>query len=334
MEQILQYAWKYRLFNQSDLRTTDGHNFEILDVGIHNSDGGPDFFNAKIKYNDTVWAGNVEIHNNSSDWYLHSHHKDKKYDSVILNVVTNHDSEIYRTNGDKITQFIIDVPSKIINDYKFLSNESKSLIPCSMRLCEIPSIYVEDWKTSLVSERLNNKADHFRNLVDHFTGDWNAAFYVLFSRSFGTGINSDSFERLTRATPLNFLKRHIDSILQTEAILLGQAGLLDDDLQLAYYKILKREYSILKSKFSLKPIERSSWQFFRLRPTAFPHLRIAMLSAVLHKNTDIFSLITELKKEDMFENINKLFKITPNPYWENHYNFNENETTQPHIDLL
>lgn len=323
MEQILQYAWKYRLFNQADLHTTDGKDFEIIDVGIHNTDGGPDFFNAKIKYNNTVWAGNVEIHSNSSDWYLHSHHKDKKYDSVILNVVLNHDGEIYRTNGDRINQFVIDVPDGIMNEYNFLTRESKNIIPCSVRLEEISPIYIEDWKTSLVAERLIYKADYLRNLVDYYTGDWNKAFYVFLCRSFGTGINSDSFERMSRATPLNFLKRHIDSLLQTEAILLGQAGFLDEESDNSYYNVLKREYSILSAKFSLKPIEKSSWQFFRLRPTAFPYIRIAMLAALLHKNPDIFSYIIE---NNTLDKLTEIFRFDLNPYWERHYSFSDRES--------
>ena len=323
MEQILQYAWKYRLFKQSDLYTTEGRRFEILDVGIHNTNGGPDFFNAKIKLDNTIWAGNIEIHTNSSDWYIHTHHKDKKYDSVILNVVLNYDSEIYRTNGDKINQFKIDVPSNILKEYDFLTNESKEILPCSVRLNEIENIYVEDWKMSLATERLISKSTHFRQLVDYYTGDWNQAFYVLVSRSFGTGINSDSFERVARATPLNFLKRHIDSKLQTEAILMGQAGFLNvENHNNSYYLLLKREYDILKYKFSLKPIDKTSWQFFRLRPSAFPYLRIAVLASILHKKTDIFSYIIE---ERTLKELEDIFSADINPFWEHHYQFDNNE---------
>ena len=280
----------------------------------------PDFFNAKIKYNGTVWAGNVEIHCKSSDWYAHSHDKDVKYDSVILNVVMNHDSEVYRTTGDHISQFVIDIPQSLINEYSLLCKREMNIIPCSARLYEIDALHIADWKSSLASERIINKAKRFYELVKYYKGDWENAFFVIFCRSFGTGVNSDAFERMARMVPLRHLLRHIDSQLQTEAFLFGIAGLLEEDCTEPYYLLLKREFDLLRQKFSLNTMSRSDWRFFRLRPTAFPHIRIAILCNILHNNQNLFDLFVNTGSLD---ELMKLFKVELNLFWDNHYQFTD-----------
>ena len=88
-EDFLHYIWKFKLFDQKQLFTTDNESVEILKAGEHNFDSGPDFFNAKIKISNTLWAGNVEVHINASDWNKHNHHFDKVYDNVFLHVLYN-----------------------------------------------------------------------------------------------------------------------------------------------------------------------------------------------------------------------------------------------------
>jgi len=98
-EDFLHYLWKFQKFPAHRLSTVKGESLEIVSVGIHNSDAGPDFFNSHIKINQQFWAGNVEIHLKSSDWYIHNHEIDPTYDAVILHVVWNHDVDIYRADN-------------------------------------------------------------------------------------------------------------------------------------------------------------------------------------------------------------------------------------------
>lgn len=320
MEQLLCHIWKYRLFDQSNLRMTDGEPFEVIEAGTFNRDAGPDFFNAKIRTHKAVWAGNVEIHEKSSDWYLHRHHQDKLYDSVILNVVLTHDSEIYRTNGEKIRQFVLQIPPRAFEDYAFLNAHSPGTLPCAFRLSEVNELFMADWKTALATERILAKADRVKTWVDRYAGNWEEAFYILLLRSFGTGINSEPFERLARSLPSNYLLKHIDSLLQTEAFLFGQAGFLQEDCDHPYYLLLQREYSLLRTKFHLTPLLKENWRFFRLRPSAFPHVRLACLAALLNKYPRLFTTFLDARSLD---DLKALFQVHLHAYWENHYQFGE-----------
>ncbi|MEG1586622.1 MAG: DUF2851 family protein [Bacteroidales bacterium] len=319
MEQLLHHIWKYALYEGKELHTTSGDSFEVIDAGIYNPDAGPDFFNAKIRTGITVWVGNVEIHQHSSDWYQHRHHTDKAYDSVILNVVMQHDSEIYRTNGEKIAQFVMQVPDRVMDDYSFLQDHSPASIPCAFRLGQINPLLLSDWKTALGMERVLAKSSRAKILVDRYAGNWEEAFYILLARSFGTGINSDAFERLARSLPLSYLLKHIDSLLQTEAFLFGQAGFLEEDYpEHPYYRLLQREYALLRSKFRLTPLPRTMWKFFRLRPSSFPQVRIACLASLLHTYPRLFSSFIQATSIDKLK---EPFQITLHAFWENHYQF-------------
>lgn len=319
MEQLLHHIWKYSLYDKGALYTTSGIPFEVIDTGIYNTNAGPDFFNAKIKYGATVWAGNVEIHLSSSDWYQHRHHTDKSYDSVILNVVMKHDSEIYRTNGDRIEQFVMQVPERVFNDYAFLQSHSPQSIPCGFRLHEINELVLDDWKTALALERVLEKSVRVKTLVDRYAGNWEEAFYILLARSFGTGINSDPFERLARSLPLGYLLKHSGSLLQIEALLFGQGGFLEDDtVEHPYYLLLRREYALLRYKFRLTPLPESMWRFARLRPAAFPQVRIAALASLLHAWPRMFSIFIGAGS---LKEVKALFDIKLSLFWETHYRF-------------
>ena len=101
-EDFIQYIWKFRLFDRENLQTTTGETIEVFSAGLQNSDSGPDFHNARLKIGDTTWAGNVELHLNSSDWHKHKHTDDKAYNSVILHVVNRDDQPIIVPDGRRI----------------------------------------------------------------------------------------------------------------------------------------------------------------------------------------------------------------------------------------
>lgn len=318
MEQLLQYIWKYRLYQAAALQTVDGASVEVIDAGQHNSHSGPDFFNAKLRLDGTVWAGNVEIHLRSSDWMRHGHHDDKAYDSVILNVVEVYDAEISRSNGEKIPQLILPFPETVREHYRNLVAVD-SVIPCRNQLRDIDPFLFLSWKNALLTERLERKTESIRLLLDQNKQNWEEAFYITLLRSFGMGINSDAFERLARSLPLSFILKHSDSLLQVEAFFFGQAGLLDiEGVDNAYLKLLRREYHFLQNKFGLKPIEREAWRFLRLRPANFPHIRLAQTAALYHKMPMLFSKIISIVKPDEFY---KLMEIEPSVYWQTHYDF-------------
>ena len=316
-ESILHYVWQNKLFTSHDLFTTIGEQIEIIDVGKNNTDAGPDFFNAKIKIENTIWAGNVEIHTNSSEWSRHNHQNDKAYDSIILHVVLHADVEIYRMNGDRIPQLELKYPKQLEINYEQLFNEQK-WIPCSDKINLVPTIFIQSWKNALLTERLEQKMNVIEDLLKENNQHWEEAFYITLAKSFGFGTNSQAFESLAKSLPINILGKHKDNLFQLEALLFGQAGLLDLDKHDNYSESLKKEYVFLNSKYALVSIEKSQWKLLRLRPDNFPHIRIAQFAALIHSSTKLFSKIIE---NPNIEDLRKMFVCETSTYWNTSYLF-------------
>jgi hypothetical protein len=292
---------------------------EVVSTGEYNRDAGPDFFNAMIRIGNTLYAGNVEIHINSSDWYRHAHHYDKAYDSVILQVVLNNDTEVRRTSGEIIPTAEIQFESRLINNYShLLSNES--WIPCQQFLHGIDPLRIRTWLESLCLRRLDQKSLVIERALHKNRNSWEETFYQQLARNFGFSLNGSAFDLLARSLPFRILLRHRDSKFQLESILFGQAGMLDCDNGDDYFKALREEYQFFRRKFRLKPLEKHLWKFLRLRPANFPTIRIAQFAAYLHETPSLFSAI--LETADM-KDIARFFKVSASEYWDTHYVFNK-----------
>lgn len=323
-ESILHYIWQYKLFTQRGLTTTDGDSIEIIDIGKLNADAGPDFFNAKVKIGDTVWAGNVEIHTLASDWNRHNHQIDKSYNTVILHVVKKSDTSIFRADGEKIPQLELQYAADIEKNYEALINDRK-WIPCADKIADVPCIFIQSWKNALLTERVVQKTEHIQALLSENNQLWEDAFYVSLARSFGFNTNSQTFEMLAKSLPLSILGKHKNDLFQVEALLFGQAGLLlqaENDL---YQRSLAIEYTFLKSKYCLTPIDGSLWKLLRLRPDNFPHVRIAQFAAIIHSSSKLFSKIIE---NPDIEYLMQLMKCESSEYWKTHYLFGETSNSK------
>lgn len=319
-EEFLHYIWQYRLFNNDSINLPNGDIITIIDVGIHNTDAGPDFFNAKIKIGKTLWVGNVEIHIKSSDWVKHKHHTNKAYDNVILQVVKENDINVVNTRGEEISTIELDFDNDIYLRYSDLL-KSKLWIPCEEKLNYVDEFTVSQWISKLTIERLEEKAIIIEEILIRNNNNWEETFYQSISKSFGLKINAEPFEMLARSIPLKYLAKHKNSLFQLEALLFGQAGFLsDDEGGDEYYESLKKEYCFFKRKFELIPIEKHLWKFLRLRPGNFPTIRIAQFAGLIYQSSSLFSKIVEI------ENVNELKKILNSKhseYWNTHYIFNK-----------
>lgn len=321
----MQYIWQHRLWSLSEIATVDGRRVRVIDPGVINTDAGPDFFNAKIEIDGNLWVGNVEIHTRASDWKRHGHDTDKAYDSVILHVVEKDDMPVYRTNGELIPQMVLEYAHDFSQKYAELVNSTSGL-PCASQLKDTPSLVIAEWLQSLAFERLQAKAERIRALYDAFNGSWEDVCYVTLARNLGFGINNDAFERLARRTPLRLLHKHCDSLLQIEALLFGQAGMLDTSLYPhdAYYQQLCGEYAFLANKFSLTPMNAEAWKSFRVRPQNFPHRRIAMLA---HYILDGFRLMESILSARDEKALRELFTVELSGYWATHYSFGDSASS-------
>lgn len=327
MEQLLHYVWKHKLFPLTELSTTQGRRVEVIDPGLHNSNAGPDFFNAKVKINGMLWVGNIEIHDKASDWVLHGHDKDERYDNVILHVCGCVDAEVMNSKGEYLTQMVLSVPESVIKNYKELLSVDQ-YPPCYQIIPSLTRLTVHAWMSALQTERLSQKTEAIEERVKRCNGDWENAYFVTLARNFGFGINGDAFEEWALHIPLHAVDHHRDDLFQIEAIFMGQAGLLEldtiperyqkDALNDGYFAKLRKEYQYLAHKFGLKPMDYKLWRFLRLRPQNFPHIRISQLAYLYHQRR---ASLSQLLETYSVKDAKEVLATAVTPYWETHYTF-------------
>jgi uncharacterized protein DUF2851 len=315
-ERLLQYIWQFRYFNKQELTTIAGEQLHILHPGNLNTNQGPDFLDAKIKIGDTTWAGNIELHIRSSDWELHRHSGDKNYKNIILHVVWQHDVDLHLPFST--LELNNRIPKLLLSKYDELMNEG-NFIPCEKNLHSTSSIVWMTWKERLLVERLENKYQFILERLHQNKNNWEETFWWLLARNFGVKVNSDAFEKIARSLPVIILAKHKSQVHQTEALLFGQAGLLESDFTESYPILLQKEYRFLKSKYKLSPIILPL-HFLRMRPSNFPTIRIAQLAMLVHYSSHLFS---KLKESSSLKEVKDMFTVTTNDYWHYHYVFEE-----------
>jgi len=325
-ENFLHYLWRMKRFDLSDLKTTEGEVISIQNFGTHNIHAGPDFLNAKIQIGETLWAGNVEMHVHSSEWITHKHQDDAAYKNVILHVVLEEDRPIFRETGERIPSLELKkrIPLKLVNTYqKLIHNEH--WIPCQHHFFQVSNLTKNLWLDRLLVERLETKTTIIEEYLERNKGNWEETFYQFLARNFGVKVNSEPFLALAESLPLITLAKHKNNLFQIEALLFGQSGLLEKELEDDYPNRLKKEYQFLKNKHSLSTNFGVSWRFLRMRPANFPTIRIAQFATLIHQSVHLFSKILEAKN---VKTIEQLFKVELSDYWANHYVFDKESTTR------
>jgi hypothetical protein len=321
-EDFLHFIWKYRLFNSTKLVCSDGEELQVLHPGFLNTHAGPDFSDAKLIIDQTVWVGHVEIHLKSSDWLLHGHQNDAFYDAVILHVVYEHDSPIYRTDGSLVPVLVLEglFLNRVLENYKALI-ANVNYFPCERHIGSLDQIHIYSFLSRIVVERFEQKADEVFEKLESNRGDWEQVFYCFLARNFGFKVNAVPFELLAIVMPLHILSKHKNNALQIEALLFGQAGFLEQEFFESYPLQLQREYLFFKKKYRLVPMNAAVWKFLRMRPQNFPTVRIAQFAALIVKSSQLFS---KMLKMERLSDLHAIFNDLPvNEYWLTHYHFNK-----------
>lgn len=340
-EDFLHYIWKFQKFrSQHTLTTTDGEEIQILKTGTHNTDNsGPDFSNALICIGEQKWAGNVEIHLKSSDWYAHKHHKNDHYNSVILHVVWIHDKEVTLHKDWKIPTLELQqiTPTTTVEQYQNLLQNNTKWINCSGQWDSLSLFKIEHWLERLLIERLNKKANRILNTFQNTNQNWEATAYYSIAQYFGGNKNGDNFLKILQNLPFSFIQK-CDSAFPLEALFFGQANLLNDEIvKDAYYQKLKTAYAYLKQKFNLTTLEGVKLEFFRVRPPNFPTIRLSQLANLFSKNPNLFSNINATYH---LYHLYHLLSCNTSNYWQQHYDFGKKHkkslknTSNSFLDLL
>ncbi|MBL0183110.1 MAG: DUF2851 family protein [Chitinophagaceae bacterium] len=315
-ERLLQYIWQFQYFNAKELRSTEGELLQVIHPGMYNTNQGPDFTDAKIKLSGMVWAGSIELHIKTSDWKNHRHSSDSNYKNVILHVVWEDDVDLSLPFPTLILQ---DKVSKILlSRYEELMNTG-SFIPCEKNIHLVNDITWSAWKERLLVERLQSKTRYIFDLLEKNNNHWEETLWWQLAKNFGIKINSVAFEAIARSISIAVLAKHKNQIHQVEALLFGQAGLLDAAFEEEYPKLLQREYQFLFKKYTLQKI-KTKLAFLRMRPSNFPTVRLAQLAMLVHENSQLFSKIKEAAK---LSSVKELLSVTANDYWHYHYVFDE-----------
>lgn len=319
-EAFLQYVWQHQMFDRG-LTTTDGQPVAVLRAGELNTDAGPDFFNARVRIGDVEWAGNIELHIRTSDWDLHRHTQDAAYNSVVLHVVYEHDREIRMQDGQvpptlELKHYLH--PSLVANYDALMRPVDDGEMPCGKWVGEVPQFFVQSFMERLAVERVGAKTETVRRLLDESRGGWEQTCYWLMARYFGGTVNALAFEMLAKSTDQRLLARWKDNPQRTEALLMGQAGLLEGFFEDQYPRQLQTDYEALRAGASLTPMGGYLWRFYRLRPSSFPTIRISQFARMVSSSSNLFSALLTITDAKEME---KFFDQPAASYWDNHYKF-------------
>ncbi|WP_209406210.1 DUF2851 family protein [Pseudozobellia sp. WGM2] len=340
-EDLLHFIWKYKKLAVENLFTAEGERVELLNVGTHNHLAGPDFFNARIKIDGQLWAGNVEIHLKSSDWFAHGHEKDPNYNNVILHVVWEHDIDIFCSNNVRLPCLELNkyIPKNILSGYESLFDKRNvSFINCEKTIAQTNVFSLKNWLERLYFERLEKKSEYVHDLLQESNNDWEQVLFKLLLRNFGSKINGQAFMTLGNALPFKTVRKMSSKAFRLESVFLGMSHLLtSNDIVDDYYIQLKNEYIHQRLKYSLDSQGVLKPDFFKLRPANFPTVRLSQLANLYAMHDSLFEKIIAASTIDKLYDI---FEVNASTYWSNHFTFGKvsknsmKRLTKKFVDLL
>jgi hypothetical protein len=338
-EEFLYYIWQYKLFSKKDLCTTENQQITIVKSGIQNKNAGPDFLNSQLKIDNQLWAGNVEMHVKSSDWYLHKHEEDVNFDGVILHVVWEHDAVVFMRDNKPLPTLELKslVGANLLLNYKSLICRQQSWILCENQIENVDKFLIDNWLERLYFERLEQKSIFIKELLQQTNDDFEAVLFQLIAKNFGLKVNGDSFLQLAKSIDFSILRKVSFDEQKLTALFFGQAGFLEKEVEDSYHQELKKEYEYLKYKYNLQPLFNKQFQFFRMRPHNFPTIRIAQLASLFFTHQNLFSkLMSITQKEELY----KLFSFSIQEFWKTHFTFesvskkSQKKLSKSFVDLI
>jgi hypothetical protein len=316
-EEYLHYLYRLKLLG-NQFQTTDGRALEVLRFGFHNPNAGPDFLEAQIMLDGQVWAGPVEFHVRSSDWYAHGHQTDKQYNNVIVHFVFEHDREVY--SGDYKLP-VVELKHNIDQDhYKRYQNltRSTSTIACQNQVKTLAPFVIFQQKERALTNRLLRKSAVILKHLEETKGDADLTFYHSLAAVFGGKVNAEPFSRLMAKTSLKKLWRLETDDTSIPAVLFGISGLLPVRSGNDYVNGLISEFVFQKHRLGLDSLAHETWRYSRMHPQGFPDIRIAQFAAFLsQKISSGYFLRSDLD----VASIRQIFEVKLPSYWNSHYRF-------------
>jgi hypothetical protein len=347
-ENFISRIWEGGSKYYKNLLTASGEQLTVIDFGTKNYDSGPDYLNAKIKIDGKLLIGDVEIHRDFKNWHQHKHHKDPRYNSVILHIV------LWETNSKINTKPRIKrkIPAVILSHFltkpvseiwqDIISNPSKKFkLPCYDFNDTFPMQELLEWfnklaimrlelKSKAIEDRLNELADNKNNFSLNSKAVWEQALYEFIFEALGYEKNKNQMKLLASTLRLDEISKIYEKkLINIQALLYYYSGLLFDlRYKDSYIKYIK-EFASKHNLTNVSKLEPSQWIFFRLRPMNFPTLRIAFGSQIVFRilNENFFKNIIDLFQKNfintsiLYTSLLNLFNPSKDDYWNFHYHF-------------
>ncbi len=317
-EAFLAYLWQFQAYDRAALFSAQHEPIQVLYPGQLNAHAGADFQQARVVVGDVEWAGTVEIHRRSSDWFGHNHQTDAAYENVILHVVWQHDAPVFRRDGSEIPTLTLAsrIDAGLLGRYQTLL-DARDPIPCAAQFGRVSELTRLSMLDKALMQRLEAKADAVAELLDATGQDWEETAWQVLARAFGGKLNAEPMGRLARTIPLKILQKHRGNLFQLEALLFGAAGLLPNHGD-EYAQRLQQEFEFLGAKYDLvgRQAGRHEWKFLRLRPAGFPTVRLAQLAGLVNAQPNLFALLTQTDALDL---LRKSLEVSQSAYWQTHY---------------
>jgi hypothetical protein len=203
--------------------------------------------------------------------------------------------------------------------------EAQQFIPCQQQATQVSDITWLSWKERLLVERLQRKSaivfEHLKQNKQH----WEETFWWMLARNFGLRVNADVFEAMAKSVPTTILGKHKNQLMQLEALLMGQVGLLKEEYEDGYARELRSTYHFQQAKYQLQQAPKPAF-FLRMRPAAFPTIRLAQLAMLIHHADHLFS---KIKETISVKDVKALLNVTASDYWHQHYVFDKTSAHRP-----
>lgn len=322
-EQLVAFIWQKQYFQTKDLQTTDGTPIEIVHCGRQNIHQGADFVGARIRVEGVLFHGSVEIHVRSSDWHRHKHNETTHYRNTILHVVWQVDT-VQVPGGIPVVELQHRTPRMMLSTYYNLL-QKKSHIPCAevYKQSPLPDPVFRQSMDTIYAFRKREQMGIFTHTLRRQKGYWEEAFFHRLAYAFGLTQNANGFEMMMQKTPLTVLAKHKSSLPQIEAMLFGQAGLLEGTFTDDYPRYLQKEYRYFAHAHGWTP-QIYPIHYLRLRPMNFPTIRLAQLSMLYFREPNLCSATREATS---LAQLRALYKQGVSFYWRSHFVFDKAHKT-------
>jgi hypothetical protein len=326
-EKLISHLWQCQPAN--NLVTDSGQQFQAIYPGRASHHRGCDFKDAVFTLNGQTIHGDIEIHVKASQWYSHGHHRDPKYNNIVLHVVCWHDNKsptMLQSGKTVPTICLSPFLGHHADELKCLELLGNSSISCPEAERHLNSNSLSELLTLAGEERLAAKTALFHQALIEENPE--QVLWRGIARALGYTQNAEPCEELANRISLNFLQNVEPENSTTQALILGAAGLLPSQRHRSIEDTETDKLERIWQCVSLtEPMNEADWCFSQVRPDNFPTRRLIALSYLLsrYRQTGLLRGMLQLLKKAPQGAEHRWLEnglvIAGPDYWRNHFDF-------------